>query len=81
MGLQLPDHQSFGRSLDVERLQLHEGDLLLLYTDGITEALNARREQYGEDRLLEVIRRTAGGSAEGCVEAAAMASLRLRASM
>lgn len=32
--------------------RLHSGDTLLLYTDGITEAMNERGEMYGRDRLL-----------------------------
>ena len=31
------------------------GDLLCLYTDGITEAMNGRREQFSEERLVSVI--------------------------
>ncbi len=32
-------------------LQLHPGDSLFLYTDGVTEATNASNELYGEERL------------------------------
>ncbi len=32
-------------------LQLHPGDSLFLYTDGVTEATNAANELYGEERL------------------------------
>lgn len=31
---------------------LAEGDVLFLYTDGVTEAMNSRQEQYTEARLL-----------------------------
>lgn len=31
------------------------GDMLILYTDGITEAENGAQEQFGEVRLLEVV--------------------------
>lgn len=37
-------------------LTLSPGDTLLLYTDGITEAVNERDEMYGLDRLLSCIR-------------------------
>jgi len=33
------------------------GDNLLLFTDGVLETMNARRELYGEERLMEFIRR------------------------
>jgi phosphoserine phosphatase RsbU/P len=32
-------------------LQLHRGDLMLLYSDGITEAMSREGEQFGPDRL------------------------------
>jgi sigma-B regulation protein RsbU (phosphoserine phosphatase) len=35
---------------------LNAGDVIVLYTDGITEAENAREEMFGEERLYEVIR-------------------------
>ena len=34
-----------------------KGDLLVLYTDGITEAENSRLEMYGVDRLMQTISR------------------------
>ena len=36
--------------------QFEPGDVLVLYTDGLTEAENVLAEPYGEDRLLEVVR-------------------------
>ena len=41
----------------VRELRLSPGDVLVLYTDGITEAFNDADEDYGEQRLLEVIER------------------------
>ena len=32
----------------------NSGDLLLVYSDGITEAMNADEEEFGENRLVEV---------------------------
>jgi len=32
------------------------GDLLFLYTDGVTEQHDARGEEFGEDRLVQFIR-------------------------
>ena len=31
------------------------GDWLVIFTDGLVEALNQRGEEYGEQRLLEVL--------------------------
>ncbi|NDJ76404.1 MAG: SpoIIE family protein phosphatase [Chloroflexi bacterium] len=44
--------------------QLEPGDVLVLYTDGLTEAENIQGEPYGEERLVEVVRRAAHLSAE-----------------
>ena len=38
-------------------LQLCPGDLFAIYTDGITEALNQRDEEFGEERLLDAMGR------------------------
>ena len=36
-------------------LSLFSGDVLILYTDGVTEAFSPGREEFGVDRLVEVI--------------------------
>ncbi len=38
-----------------QELQLERGDIIYLYTDGVTEATNASNELYGEERLIEAI--------------------------
>jgi sigma-B regulation protein RsbU (phosphoserine phosphatase) len=43
---------------------LAHGDLVLIYTDGVTEAENADEEELGVERLVEVARQLAGGTAE-----------------
>jgi sigma-B regulation protein RsbU (phosphoserine phosphatase) len=44
----------FEPGLEFERteLTLHEGDTLIFYTDGVSEAFNASEECYGNERLL-----------------------------
>jgi sigma-B regulation protein RsbU (phosphoserine phosphatase) len=36
-------------------IEFHSGDKLFLYSDGILELKNKQNEQYGEDRLLEIL--------------------------
>jgi PAS domain S-box-containing protein len=45
-------------------LQLGEGDTLVLYTDGITEAQDTTRELFDFKRLLRCVERVNGGSAQ-----------------
>jgi phosphoserine phosphatase RsbU/P len=40
---------------DAATLTLAPGDWLIIFTDGLVEAVNARDEEYGEDRLLRAI--------------------------
>lgn len=39
------------------QVPLHPGDVILLYTDGITEALNFEGQRFGTDRLRESLRK------------------------
>jgi sigma-B regulation protein RsbU (phosphoserine phosphatase) len=41
---------------EVAEVKLAPGDLLVLYTDGITEARSAEGEEFGESRLLDTLR-------------------------
>jgi serine phosphatase RsbU (regulator of sigma subunit)/catechol 2,3-dioxygenase-like lactoylglutathione lyase family enzyme len=49
--------------------QLVPGDLLALYTDGITEAFNDAGEEFGEERLIEALRRHRGLLSEELLQA------------
>ena len=50
-------------------IQLHRGDKIFLYTDGVTEAANASNELYGEERLLECIKKNDGLNCQELIEA------------
>jgi len=43
-------------------VQLEPGDTLLLYTDGVTEAFDAARNMFGEERLEELLRQNGQSS-------------------
>jgi sigma-B regulation protein RsbU (phosphoserine phosphatase) len=50
-----------------ERLLLHDGDVLVAYTDGVVEALNPQQEEFGEERLSEIARSSLSlGAAQIC---------------
>jgi phosphoserine phosphatase RsbU/P len=48
--------------------ELEPGDRMLLYTDGITEAANARDEEYGEERVAAWLREHRGRDGRALVE-------------
>jgi len=41
------------------------GDVLVIYSDGITESINEREEEFDEERLIEVVKNNLGRSASG----------------
>jgi sigma-B regulation protein RsbU (phosphoserine phosphatase) len=49
--------------LRVDEYQLAPGDVVVFYTDGLTEAENARQEPYSEERLATVVAENAHGAA------------------
>lgn len=46
------------------RTQLHPGDLLFIFTDGVVEAVNEAGEEYGEARLLPCVNSTPASAAD-----------------
>ncbi len=46
----------FTRMLESATVRLQKGDLLIQFTDGVTEAMNTRDEEFGMDRLIEVLK-------------------------
>jgi len=45
-------------------IDLRTGDLLVAFTDGVTDALNSAGEEFGEERLKEVLRAAVGAPAD-----------------
>ncbi|MDX1546042.1 MAG: PP2C family protein-serine/threonine phosphatase [Rhodothermales bacterium] len=64
MAIGLAPAAVFAQHLEEVTLTLHRGDVLVFYTDGFSEAMNAARAQYGDERLAEKVgdvgRRSAG---------------------
>lgn len=46
-----------GASYEEENIQLAGGDAIVCFTDGVTEAVNAADEEFGEERLVVSLRR------------------------
>jgi sigma-B regulation protein RsbU (phosphoserine phosphatase) len=40
-------------------LHLHKGDILVVYSDGLTDAQNQQGEMFGEERLLQIVQQEA----------------------
>ncbi|MEP5613179.1 MAG: GAF domain-containing SpoIIE family protein phosphatase [Cyclobacteriaceae bacterium] len=53
MGLGIVRNSSYAKYVHSTTLSYNEGDTMLLYTDGITEAKNEKGEQFGDDRLRD----------------------------
>jgi len=68
VGISLNDDELFDKSLEDDSIRLAKGDIVIIYTDGVTEAMNSRRELFGEERLLEAVRRYGELSAEDFVD-------------
>ena len=55
MALGMDEGPIFEQTLEEVEMALLPGDLVVQYTDGVTETMNARNEQFGRDRLYQVI--------------------------
>jgi sigma-B regulation protein RsbU (phosphoserine phosphatase) len=55
--------------LEEEAVKFSPRDAMVLYTDGVTEAINADEQPFGENRLKEILSSNAGASAEAIVTA------------
>ena len=65
LGLALDTCEVFNRLLEEVTLPLGQGDLFLLYTDGISEAMNVEGDCFGDARLADLAREHADlGSSE-----------------
>ncbi|HOP06891.1 MAG TPA: SpoIIE family protein phosphatase [candidate division Zixibacteria bacterium] len=56
LGMPVTLEGGFGDSLEERRMELHNGDLFFIFTDGITEAADREGRQFGMDRLAKFLR-------------------------
>jgi serine phosphatase RsbU (regulator of sigma subunit) len=59
LGLQIDNGEMFRRLLEEVTVPLGQGDLFVLFTDGITEAMNPAGDYFGEQRLGAFIQQQA----------------------
>jgi len=55
LGLRIDDGERFAGLLAEATLRLAPGDLLVFFTDGISEAMNERGDCFGESQLAELV--------------------------
>ena len=56
LGLRIPGAaEKFDELLEEDRLELSTGDVIVLYTDGITEAMNDESDLFGDARLSRIV--------------------------
>jgi len=56
-------------SYEEYEVRLAPGEVLMLYTDGLPDAVNAASEEFGMRRVIEVVRRCYTGSADALIDA------------
>lgn len=64
IGLGIAPPALFSKTLAIEKIDLEPGDALVFYSDGLTEAMDSSLEQFGEERLMDVVSRADGLDAE-----------------
>lgn len=47
------------------RAEIEPGDVMVIYSDGVTESLDEQGEEFGESRLIEIVQKNRGRTAAG----------------
>ncbi len=63
MGLGILRNSDYNKYVQSKTLPYERGDVLVLHTDGITEAKNQRNQQFGIEKLIEALAKYTDGSA------------------
>ena len=64
IGLGIDRGARFDEILEEAEVPLRSGDVFLFFTDGLSEAMNARSELFGERRLRDVVEKSEGLESE-----------------
>ncbi|NML67360.1 SpoIIE family protein phosphatase [Hymenobacter sp. RP-2-7] len=65
LGLGIIRNDNYGKHVKTQFWDYNPGDVMVIYTDGIVEARNAAGDEYGENRLREMLGECFYQSAEG----------------
>jgi sigma-B regulation protein RsbU (phosphoserine phosphatase) len=68
LGLPVGLEADITQFIDTREVSFEKGDMVVLHTDGVTEAENPSGELFGFERLLQDARRLHGGTAEEVVK-------------
>jgi sigma-B regulation protein RsbU (phosphoserine phosphatase) len=68
MALGVDSGDVFDRITGDISVPLERDDCLVLYTDGVTEALDANGDEFGQERMIQSIRASASEGAEGVID-------------
>jgi len=63
LGLGLEKGDIFNRTIEELQLPFQHGDSFLFFTDGISEAMNSQKDEYGETRLHQILKEKGNSSA------------------
>jgi serine phosphatase RsbU (regulator of sigma subunit) len=73
MPLGMDDNDFFADTLEIRKVKLEPGDIFVQYTDGLSEAMNAEREQFGYERMKEELLKNVAQPAQGVLDGLARA--------
>lgn len=74
MAIGLDKGERFERAVTTASVTLEKGDCILLYTDGVTEAMNTAHAEYGEERMMQAVQAAPLNAAD--IVSAALADVR-----
>jgi sigma-B regulation protein RsbU (phosphoserine phosphatase) len=69
MPLGMDDNDFFATTIELQKVKLAPGDTFLQYTDGLSEAMNPEREQFGYERMQAEFEKLRGKSADAVLTA------------
>ncbi len=58
-----------GLTFEQEKVQLSPGDWLIIFTDGVSEALSVSGEEFGDERIAQAVRANLGSTPAQMLEA------------